>query len=193
MPRKAVIAPETPEEDILEMDDGEVDDDAQTDVPQNSVPPIGVPQIGVPQIGVPQIGESITVEPQFIGRRLDQYLTEQLAISRARVQLLLEQAGITIDGKTGLKPSMKLKGGETIAILAAPVPPPLRATPEDIPLEFVYEDDDMAVINKPPEWHPCECTAAPPAKALDRQRALAPRHRASPGQKHQRPDARCQE
>jgi 23S rRNA pseudouridine1911/1915/1917 synthase len=98
----------------------------------------------------PEIGESITVTPEFIGRRLDQYLTEQLAISRARVQLLLEQAGITVDGKTAVKPSMELRGGEQIAILAAPEPPPLRATPEDIPLEFVYEDDDMAVINKPP-------------------------------------------
>ena len=40
--------------------------------------------------------------------------------------------------------------GRPIAILAAPEPPPLRATPEDIPLEFIYEDDDLAVINKPP-------------------------------------------
>jgi 23S rRNA pseudouridine1911/1915/1917 synthase len=64
--------------------------------------------------------------------------------------MLLEQAGITIDGRANVKPSMKLRGGEHISILAAPEPPPLRATPEDIPLEFVFEDDDMAVINKPP-------------------------------------------
>ena len=98
----------------------------------------------------PAIGESIVVEPECIGRRLDQYLTEQLAISRARVQMLLEQAGITVDGKTAAKPSMKLRGGELIAILAAPQPAPLRATPEDIPLDFIYEDKDLAVINKPP-------------------------------------------
>ncbi len=97
-----------------------------------------------------EVGETLTVTPEFMGRRLDQYLTEQLAISRARVQLLMEQSGITVDGATASKPSMKLKGGERIAILAAPVPPPLRATPEDIPLEFIYEDDDLAVINKPP-------------------------------------------
>ncbi len=98
----------------------------------------------------PAIGESIVVGPECIGRRLDQYLTEQLAISRARVQMLLEQAGITVDGQAAAKPSMKLKGGEVIAILAAPEPAPLRATPEDIPLDFVYEDKDLAVINKPP-------------------------------------------
>jgi 23S rRNA pseudouridine1911/1915/1917 synthase len=96
-----------------------------------------------------EVGETIVVGAEFVGRRLDQYLTEQLAISRARVQLLLEQSGVTVDGKSA-KPSMKLRGGEQIAILAAPEPSPLRATAEDIPLEFVYEDDDMAVINKPP-------------------------------------------
>jgi len=95
-------------------------------------------------------GDTITVTPEFVGRRLDQYLVEQLEISRARVQLLLEQAGITVDGNASAKPSMKLRGGERIAILAAPEPPPLRATAEDIPLEFIYEDDDLAVINKPP-------------------------------------------
>jgi 23S rRNA pseudouridine1911/1915/1917 synthase len=96
-----------------------------------------------------EIGETICVSPEFIGRRIDQYLTEQLSISRARVQMLLEQSGVTVDGKAA-KPSMKLRGGEKIAILAAPEPPPLRATPEDIPLEIVYEDEDLAVINKPP-------------------------------------------
>ena len=47
------------------------------------------------------------------------------------------------------KPSLKLKGGETITILGDPTPPPLRAMAEDIPLDIIYEDDDLAVINKP--------------------------------------------
>ena len=131
MSRKSVAPPEPVEEDMVDEDVVALDAEASSE-------------------HVPQIGESIVVEAHFIGRRLDQYLTEQLAISRARVQMLLEQAGITVDGKSGHKPSMKLRGGETIAILAAPEPPPLRATPEDIPLEFIYEDDDLAVINKPP-------------------------------------------
>ena len=41
-----------------------------------------------------EVGEIISVGPAFIGRRLDQYLTEQLSISRARVQMLLEQSGV---------------------------------------------------------------------------------------------------
>ncbi len=47
------------------------------------------------------------------------------------------------------KPSLRLKGGEQITILGDPQPAPLRAIAEDIPLDIVYEDDDLAVINKP--------------------------------------------
>ena len=47
------------------------------------------------------------------------------------------------------KPSLRLRGGEQITILGDPEPPPLRAIAEDIPLDIVYEDDDLAVINKP--------------------------------------------
>jgi 23S rRNA pseudouridine1911/1915/1917 synthase len=47
------------------------------------------------------------------------------------------------------KPSLKLKGGEHIQVLGSATPPPLRAIPEGIPLDVVYEDDDLAVINKP--------------------------------------------
>ena len=43
---------------------------------------------------------------------------------------------------------MKLRGGETITVLGDPQPPPLRAIAEDIPLDIVYEDDDLAVVNK---------------------------------------------
>ncbi len=43
----------------------------------------------------------------------------------------------------------RLHGGEEITILGDPQPPPLRAIAEDIPLDIVYEDDDLAVINKP--------------------------------------------
>src|SRR5258707_10530386 len=45
--------------------------------------------------------------------------------------------------------SRKLRSGENISILGDPQPPPLRAMAEAIPLEIVYEDDDLAVVNKP--------------------------------------------
>lgn len=92
---------------------------------------------------------TITVPAESAGQRLDQFLAAQLPdTSRARVQLLLEEAKALVNG-TQSKASLKLKGGETITVLGDPVPPPLRAIAEDIPLDIIYEDDDLAVINKP--------------------------------------------
>ena len=91
----------------------------------------------------------LNVEPDHAGRRLDQFLVSQLPdVSRARVQELIDQQKVLVDGKPG-KRSLKLRGGETIEILTPAERPPLKATPEDIPLDIVYEDDDLAVINKP--------------------------------------------
>ncbi len=92
---------------------------------------------------------TITVPAEAAGQRLDQFLAAQLPdTSRARVQLLLAEEKALINGKQA-KPSLKLRGGETVSILGDPAPPPLRAMAEDIPLDIVYEDDDLAVINKP--------------------------------------------
>src|SRR3974377_1490831 len=92
---------------------------------------------------------TITVPTEAAGQRLDQFLAAQIPdTSRARVQLLLEE-GQALVNSAQCKPSLKLKGGETITILGDPAPPPLRAMAEDIPLDIVYEDDDLAVINKP--------------------------------------------
>ena len=89
------------------------------------------------------------VPEDAVGLRLDAWLVTQLeGVSRARVQLMLEQESVLIDGATA-KPSLKLRGGERIEVLREPVPAPLRAVAEDIPLEIVYEDDDLSVINKP--------------------------------------------
>jgi len=83
------------------------------------------------------------------GLRLDQFLVSRLPdVSRARVQELIDQQKVLVDGKPG-KRSLKLRGGETVEILSPAERPPLHAIPEDIPLDIVYEDDDLAVINKP--------------------------------------------
>jgi 23S rRNA pseudouridine1911/1915/1917 synthase len=83
------------------------------------------------------------------GQRLDLFLAQQLGeVSRSRVQLLLQQGGVLIDGKLA-KASRKLRSGESISILGDPQPPPLRAMAEAIPLEIVYEDAHLAVVNKP--------------------------------------------
>lgn len=96
---------------------------------------------------------SYIVPPEAAGQRLDAWLAAWLAtqlegISRARVQLLLGEGKVTVNGTPG-RASLKLRGGETVAVLGPPEPPPLRATPEMIPLDIIYEDDHLSVINKP--------------------------------------------
>jgi len=92
---------------------------------------------------------SFTVPPESAGQRLDIALTAILdGVSRSRVQMLIDQGDVLIDGEPA-KAKSKLRGGETIEVIGEPHPAPLRATPENIPLDVIYEDDDMAVINKP--------------------------------------------
>jgi len=83
------------------------------------------------------------------GRRLDQFLVSQVPdISRARVQELIAEGHVLVNGAPA-KASLKLKGTEQIEIAIAAARPPLRAIAEDIPLDVVYEDDDLAIVNKP--------------------------------------------
>jgi 23S rRNA pseudouridine1911/1915/1917 synthase len=60
----------------------------------------------------------------------------------------MDQGGVLVNGERE-NPSLKLRGGERIEITGEPHPAPLKATPEDIPLDVVFEDADLAVINKP--------------------------------------------
>ena len=90
-----------------------------------------------------------TVPPEAAKQRLDAWLTSQLnAVSRERVQLLIEQEKVRLDGKSP-RASYRLRGGESVEVLGDPVLPPLKAVAQDIPLQVVYEDDDLSVIDKP--------------------------------------------
>jgi 23S rRNA pseudouridine1911/1915/1917 synthase len=92
--------------------------------------------------------QSLTVPIDAAGTRLDQWLVSRLPdVSRVRIQQLIEQKKILVDGNAP-KPSMKLRGGEKIVIAGAVELPPLRAFAEDIPLDVVFEDESIAVINK---------------------------------------------
>jgi len=92
---------------------------------------------------------TVFVPPEAASQRLDQFLTTQIPdVSRARVQQLLEEEMVLVNGSAA-KRSLRLKGGEQITILGDPQPATLRAIAEDIPLNIVYEDDDLAVVNKP--------------------------------------------
>jgi 23S rRNA pseudouridine1911/1915/1917 synthase len=87
--------------------------------------------------------------PEDAGKRLDQFLVMQLQdVSRSRVQQLISEQKVLLNG-TPARASVKLRGGEMVAVLGEVQLPPLKAIAEDIPLDIVYEDDDLAVINKP--------------------------------------------
>lgn len=93
--------------------------------------------------------KSLQVPAEAAGQRLDAWLAATLEnVSRARVQLLLAQSKVLVNGAAA-KPSLKLRSGETVEVLGEAVPPPLRAIPEAIPLDIIYEDRDLSVINKP--------------------------------------------
>jgi 23S rRNA pseudouridine1911/1915/1917 synthase len=95
------------------------------------------------------LARSIAVPADARGKRLDAFLVTQLeGVSRSRVQMLLDQGDVLVNGVRA-KASLKLRGGEQIAITGDPHPTPLKAIPEAIPLDIVYEDSDLAVVNKP--------------------------------------------
>jgi 23S rRNA pseudouridine1911/1915/1917 synthase len=99
--------------------------------------------------GASTLQRVLEAPPESAGQRLDQFLAAQLeGVSRSRVQLLLDQGAVAVDGRQE-KASWKLRGGEHITISGDPHPAPLKAIPEAIPLDVVYEDADIAVVNKP--------------------------------------------
>ncbi|MGC2248449.1 MAG: RluA family pseudouridine synthase [Terriglobales bacterium] len=92
---------------------------------------------------------TLIVSAEDSAQRLDQYLSTQISeVSRARLQQLIEKGEVLVNG-TPAKAALRLKGGERITITGPPQAPPLRAMAEEIPLDIVYEDDDLAVVNKP--------------------------------------------
>ncbi len=92
--------------------------------------------------------QPLTASPGAAGQRLDQFLAARLDVSRARVQELIAAEKILVND-TPAKASLKLRGGERIRVLGPAERPPLRAIAEDIPLDILYEDDDLAIVNKP--------------------------------------------
>lgn len=91
---------------------------------------------------------TISVESASAGQRLDQFLASHLNVSRSRVQDLIAGGKILLNSAP-VKASFKLRGGEQVTILGPAERPPLHAVAEAIPLDIVYEDDDLAIVNKP--------------------------------------------
>lgn len=81
------------------------------------------------------------------GKRIDAYLAETTEYSRSRIQNLLKNGCITVNGKVP-KSNYVLRAGETV-LIEPPEPEPLDVVAQEIPLDIVYEDADLCVINKP--------------------------------------------
>lgn len=92
---------------------------------------------------------SVTVPGDIEPERIDRYLGSRsdLRLSRTRIQKFIEKGRVLLDGETVSVKHM-LKGGETISI-DVPEPPQTVLAGEDIPIEVVFEDDFLAVVNKP--------------------------------------------
>lgn len=92
---------------------------------------------------------SVTAEAPDTGKRLDHFLQEKLPeFSRSRLQDWIRDGRVTSGGKALCKVAFALKGNEVIEVQPAN-PPPLSAAPEDLPVDVLYEDDDVVAVNKP--------------------------------------------
>ena len=96
----------------------------------------------------------LTLAPESVGLRLDRWLAKTLPLleqcpdlSRSQLQNLIEAGSVTCNGSP-LNKKDKLKAGQTI-LLTLPDPQPIEAQPQNIPLDIVYEDDSLLVVNKP--------------------------------------------
>jgi 23S rRNA pseudouridine1911/1915/1917 synthase len=93
------------------------------------------------------ITHKLAVEENDAGERLDRYLAAQLPeLSRTRIQELIEAGLVLVDGKPS-KGAHRLHAGEKI-VVDAQNRPPMRAEAESIPLDILYEDDDVILVNK---------------------------------------------
>ncbi len=83
------------------------------------------------------------------GERLDRYLARSIQnATRAKVQRGIQEGRVTVNGRVVTKPSRTVQAGDVI-VCRVMRPPPLVVTPEPIPLDIVYEDEDLIVVNKP--------------------------------------------
>jgi 23S rRNA pseudouridine1911/1915/1917 synthase len=89
-----------------------------------------------------------TASAEDAGRRLDLYLASRLPdLSRTRIQELIDEGRVRISERLARR-AQRVMPGDVIDIEILPRPP-LRAVPEEIPLEVLYEDEDVIVVNKP--------------------------------------------
>ncbi|MEM7755466.1 MAG: S4 domain-containing protein, partial [Planctomycetota bacterium] len=85
-----------------------------------------------------------------LGTRLDKYLTSRITfMSRSQIQRLIETESVTVNGAAA-RSATKLRGGDRIDVLVPP-PPSSEVVPQDVPIEVLFEDEHLIVLNKQPD------------------------------------------
>ncbi|MDE3169696.1 MAG: RluA family pseudouridine synthase [Acidobacteriota bacterium] len=91
---------------------------------------------------------AIRVDSEHAGERLDRFLAGAIPVlSRSRMQDLIDRGRVTVDG-VACKRSHRVSAGESVQVEMLP-PPAASVKPEPIPVEILYQDEDVAVVNKP--------------------------------------------
>jgi 23S rRNA pseudouridine1911/1915/1917 synthase len=140
---------------VTKQTDAQNNQDAQTD--DNTLQQLHgslfcVPEPSGPETRIAHVTEATTYTvpvPEDKARlRLDRFLTDALAsLSRSRLKRLIEEGCVTRDGADVRDPSAKVRPGE-VYVVAVPAPIPAVPVAQDIPLDVVFEDDDLIVIDK---------------------------------------------
>ncbi|MEQ1952166.1 RluA family pseudouridine synthase [Mesorhizobium sp. CN2-181] len=96
------------------------------------------------------IRKGLTAGEHASGQRLDQWLAAALGgdFSRSRLQALIRQGAVRVSGNAVTEPKRKMAAGEEVEIVL-PEPEPAEPRGENIPLDILYEDDELIVVNKP--------------------------------------------
>ena len=90
---------------------------------------------------------TLTAAKEYEGTRLDVFMSECADFTRSAAQKLLEDGNVSVNGKSETK-KYKIKAGDEVQV-SLPEPRVVDAIPQDIPLDIVYEDNDIIVVNKP--------------------------------------------
>ena len=93
-------------------------------------------------------GDEIKAVAESGGTRLDVFVAEKAECTRSHAKNLIEEGNVTVNGIKAAKSGALLKAGDVVVIVN-PAPKELDLSPQDIPIEIVWQDEDFAVVNKP--------------------------------------------
>ncbi|GAC1488287.1 MAG: RluA family pseudouridine synthase [Candidatus Limnocylindrales bacterium] len=99
-----------------------------------------------PDYGI--VSERLSLAVVESGARIDRFLAERTQLSRSAIARLARDGHVVVDG-TAVEPSYKVHAGEAIVVEVPDAAPALSLLAEDIPIDILYEDEDVLVVNKP--------------------------------------------